>query len=50
MIVTGLPKLDKEDYNVEDRKKVMAAVAKELGLDVNEFREYVDKVYPVGDR
>lgn len=46
MIVTGLPKLDKEDHNEEDRKKVMAAVAKELGLDKNEFRKYVDKVHP----
>ena len=45
MIVMSFPKLDKESSNT-DKKQLMAAVAKVLGLDKNEFRKYVDKVHP----
>lgn len=45
MIVMSFPKLDKESSNT-DKKQLMAAVAKVLGPDKNEFRKYVDKVHP----
>ena len=31
---------------MEDRKKLMVAVAKQSGLGKNEFRKYVDEVHP----
>ena len=48
MIVTGLrnPKNDKR--NKDDALNVISAVAKEAGIDENDFRKHVDKIHPIG--
>ena len=48
MIVTGLrnPKNDKR--NKDDALNVISAVAKEAGIDENDFRKHVDKIHLIG--
>ena len=46
MIVTGLRKPGNDETNGEDGLNVISAVAKEAGIDENDFRKHVDKIHP----
>ena len=48
MIVTGLQKPKTDKTNKDDALNVTSAVAKEAGIDENDFRKYVDKIHPIG--
>ena len=49
MIVTGLQKPENDEKNEDDALNVISAVAKEAGIDENDFRKHVDKIHPIGD-
>ena len=46
MIVTGLRKPENDETNKDDVLNVISAVAKEAGIDENDFRKDVDKIHP----
>ena len=48
MIVTGLQKPENDEKNEDDALNVISAVAKEAGIDENDFRKHVDKIHPIG--
>ena len=48
MIVTGLPKPDDDETNKDDALNIILAVAKEAGVDENDFRKHVNKIHPIG--
>ena len=48
MIVTGLRKPEDDKTNEDDALNVILAVAKETGVDENDFRKHVDKIHPIG--
>ena len=48
MIVTGLRKAENDKTNKDDALNVISAVAKEAGVDENDFRKHVDKIHPIG--
>ena len=48
MIVTGLRKPKYDKTNKDDALNVISAVAKEAGIDENDFRKHVDKIHPIG--
>ena len=48
MIVTGLWKPEDDETNEDDALNVISAVAKEAGVDENDFRKHVDKIHPIG--
>ena len=48
MIVTGLQKPENDKTNKDDALNVISAVAKEAGVDENDFRKHVDKIHPIG--
>ena len=47
MIVTGLRKPKNDKRNKDDALNVISAVAKEAGIDENDFRKHVDKIHPI---
>ena len=47
MIVTGLQKPENDEKNEDDALNVISAVAKEAGIDENDFRKHVDKIHPI---
>ena len=47
MIVTGLRKPKYDKTNKDDALNVISAVAKEAGIDENDFRKHVDKIHPI---
>ena len=47
MIVTGLRKPEDGKTNEDDALNVISAVAKEAGVDENDFRKHVDKIHPI---
>ena len=47
MIVTGLRKPLIDEANEDDALNVISAVAKEAGIDENDFRKHVDKIHPI---
>ena len=48
MIVTLLRKSINDETNKDDALNVISAVAKEAGIDENDFRKHVDKIHPIG--
>ena len=48
MIVTGLRKPKNDKRNKDNALNVISAVAKEAGIDENDFRKHVDKIHPIG--
>ena len=48
MIVTVLRKPENDETNEDDALNVISAVAKEAGIDKNDFRKQVDKIHPIG--
>ena len=48
MIVAGLRKPVNDEANEDDTLNVISAVAKEAGIDDNDFRKHVDKIHPIG--
>ena len=48
MIVAGLRKPEDDKTNEDDALNVILAVAKETGVDENDFRKHVDKIHPIG--
>ena len=48
MIVTGLQKPENDEKNEDDALNVISAVAKEAGIDEDDFRKHVDKMHPIG--
>ena len=48
MVITGLQKPENDETNEEDGLSVILAVAKEVGIDENDFRKHVDKIHPIG--
>ena len=48
MIVTGLRKPDDDETNKDDALNIILAVAKEAGVDENDFRKHVNKIHPIG--
>ena len=48
MIVTGLQKPVNDKTNKDDALNVISAVAKEAGVEENDFRKHVDKIHPIG--
>ena len=48
MIVTGLRKPEDDKTNEDDALNLISAVAKEAGVDENDFRKHVDKIHPIG--
>ena len=48
MIVAGLRKPVNDEANEDDALNVISAVAKETGIDENDFRKHVDKIHPIG--
>ena len=48
MIVTGLRKPENHITNEDDMLNTISAVAKEAGVDKNDFRKHVDKIHPIG--
>ena len=48
MIVMGLRKPLIDETNEDDALNVISAVAKEAGIDENDFRKHVDKIHPIG--
>ena len=48
MIVAGLQKPVNDEANEDDTLNVISAVAKEAGIDDNDFRKHVDKIHPIG--
>ena len=48
IIVTGLRKPEDDKTNEDDALNVISAVAKEVGIDGNDFRKHVDKIHPIG--
>ena len=48
MIVTGVRKPEDDETNEDDALNVISAVAKEAGVDENDFRKHVDKIHPIG--
>ena len=47
MIVTGLQKPENDEKNEDDALNVISAVAKEAGIDEDDFRKHVDKIHPL---
>ena len=47
MIVTCLRKPENDEANKEDGLNVTSAVAREAGIDENDFRKHVDKIHPI---
>ena len=48
MIVTCLRKPENHITNEDDKLNTISAVAKEAGVDKNDFRKHVDKIHPIG--
>ena len=48
MRVTGVRKPEDDETNEDDALSVISAVAKEAGVDENDFRKHVDKVRAIG--
>ena len=48
MIVTGLWKPKSDETNKEEELNAISAVAKEAGIDENDFRKHVNKIHPIG--
>ena len=48
MIVTGLWKPEDDETNEDDALNVISSVAKEAGVDENDFRKHVNKIHPIG--
>ena len=48
MIVTGLRKPKNGKTNKDDALNIISVVAKEAGIDENDFRKHVDKIHPIG--
>ena len=48
MRVTGVRKPEDDETNEDDALSVISAVAKEAGVDENDFRKHVDKIHPIG--
>ena len=48
MIVNGLRKPENHITNEDDMLNTISAVAKEAGVDKNDFRKHVDKIHPIG--
>ena len=48
MIVTDLRKPDNDKRNEDDALNVISAVAKEAGVDENDFRKHVNKIHRTG--
>ena len=48
MIVMGLRKPENDETIKEDALNVISPVAKEAGIDQNDFRKCVDKIHPTG--
>ena len=48
MIVTGLRKPKSDETNKEEELNAISAVAKEAGIDENDFRKHVNKIHPIG--
>ena len=48
MIVMGLRKPEDDETNKDDALNIILAVAKEAGVDENDFRKHVNKIHPIG--
>ena len=48
MRVTGVRKPEDDETNEDDALSVISAVAKEAGVDENDFRKHVNKIHPIG--
>ena len=48
MIDMDLRKPEDDKTNEDDALNVISAVAKEAGVDENDFRKHVDKIHPIG--
>ena len=48
MIVMGLRKPEDDETNEDDALNVISSVAKEAGVDENDFRKHVNKIHPIG--
>ena len=48
IIVTGLRKPVNDETNKDDALNVISAVAKDAGIDENDFRKHVDKIHSIG--
>ena len=50
MIAASLRKFEDEETNKEGRLNVISAAPKEAGIDENDFKKHVDKIYPIGGK